>query len=235
MEGYSGRKGGFATGLIKRTVTGEDINIWDTNWLPRDGLLRPVTIVPSASTQGFPQQVGDLMNQATMTWDIELIQSVFLPMDAQAIVSIPLSTRRQTDFWAWHYECNGVFTVRSADRMLVDTRERRLVWLDELPAASNTKDQERAWTSLWKMKVPSKLTVFLWRLARQSLPTDDVLQHCNMAPQNACVVCGETDLCDIPSLSVTTQGVFGFWRRPRSVTMCNICMSHMLVDGWKRC
>jgi hypothetical protein len=28
--------------------------------------------------------------------------------------------------------------------MLVDTRERRLVWLDELPAASNTKDQERA-------------------------------------------------------------------------------------------
>jgi hypothetical protein len=154
MEGYSGRKGGFATGLIKRTVTGEDINIWDTNWLPRDGLLRPVTIVPSASTQGFPQQVGDLMNQATMTWDIELIQSVFLPMDAQAIVSIPLSTRRQTDFWAWHYECNGVFTVRSAYRMLVDTRERRLVWLDELPAASNTKDQERAWTSLWKMKVP---------------------------------------------------------------------------------
>jgi ribonuclease HI len=77
--------------------------------------------------------------------------------------------------------------------MLVDTRERRLVWLDELPAASNTKDQERAWTSLWKMKVPSKLTVFLWRLARQSLPTADVLQHRNMAPQSACVVCGETD------------------------------------------
>jgi hypothetical protein len=43
------------------------------------------------------------------------------------------------------------------------------------------------------MKVPSKLRVFLWRLARQSLPTTDVLQHRNMAPQNACVVCGETD------------------------------------------
>jgi hypothetical protein len=41
--------------------------------------------------------------------------------------------------------------------------------------------------------VPSKLKVFLWRLARQSLPTADVLHHRHMAAHSSCIVCGEPD------------------------------------------
>ncbi|KAF8692175.1 hypothetical protein HU200_039777 [Digitaria exilis] len=42
---------------------------------------------------------------------------------------------------------------------------------------SDTGAEEKEWVQLWSVKVPSKIRVFLWWLARQSLPTGD----CNMA------------------------------------------------------
>jgi hypothetical protein len=45
----------------------------------------------------------------------------------------------------------------------------------------------------WKMEVLAKLRIFLWRLAKHSLPTDDVRHHRNMATSAACSVCGQED------------------------------------------
>jgi hypothetical protein len=50
-------------------------------------------------------------------------------MDVEVISGIPLSMRCQNDFWAWHYERKGVFSVRSAYRMLVMNREKMTAWL----------------------------------------------------------------------------------------------------------
>ena len=46
---------------------------------------------------------------------------------------------------------------------------------------------------LWGIKVPSKVRVFLWRLARCSLPSKDVLLHRNMSDSSACSICGAGD------------------------------------------
>jgi hypothetical protein len=66
--------------------------------------------------------------------------------------------------------------------MLIDTQERQTVWLDECPGLSGTKEREKEWIALWKVPAPSKIWVFLWILAKQSLPMMDVLHHRNMAP-----------------------------------------------------
>jgi hypothetical protein len=47
--------------------------------------------------------------------------------------------------------------------------------------------------SLWKVKVPSKMCIFLWRLAKHSLPTGDVLHHRKMAQCSAHFLCGMED------------------------------------------
>jgi len=102
-------------GLIRRIGTGETTNIWGMNWLPRDGQLRPLRCpIPNA-----PQLVQELIDPLTMGWDHEKLQQFLTLMDADTVRSIPLSTRRYDDFWAWHYERTGLFTVRSAYRMLV--------------------------------------------------------------------------------------------------------------------
>lgn len=45
----------------------------------------------------------------------------------------------------------------------------------------------------WSLMVPSKIRVFLWRLARHSLPTTDILNKRNMATRDACPLCGSPD------------------------------------------
>jgi hypothetical protein len=165
-------------GLIRRIGNGEDTMIWNTNWIPRNGFLRPVTCVHTEEEP--PQLVSELIDEQVGTWNLTTLQKFFLPMDVELISNIPLSTRRQEDFWAWHYDKRGVFSVRSAYRMLVDTRTRRTAWLEENAGMSNIKGEERSWTALWNIKIPSKLKVFLWRLA-DSLPTADLLHHRHMA------------------------------------------------------
>jgi hypothetical protein len=65
--------------------------------------------------------------------------------------------------------------------MIVNTKQRREDWIEQRSAGSNEEEDDRMWSSIWKIKVPSKIRVFLWRLAKQSIPTGDVRHHRNMA------------------------------------------------------
>lgn len=44
-----------------------------------------------------------------------------------------------------------------------------------------------------KINVPAKVKVFLWRLAKHSLPTTDVLKHKKMSMVDACPLYGAED------------------------------------------
>ena len=121
------------------------------------------------------------------------LREFFLPMDIEVIQSIPICTRRIEDFWSWHFERTDIFTVRSAYRTLVEIRWHHGAWLDETASTSNQVQEEKEWTSLWKIRVPAKIRVFLWRLAKHSIPTGDVRHRRNMAPDSSCSLCGEQD------------------------------------------
>ena len=105
----------------------------------------------------------------------------------------PLSSRRHDDSWAWHYDRSGILSVKSVYGMLVRTRQRRVDWIEERPAGSNQEREEKMWQKLWKVQVPSKVRMFLWRLAHQSLPTGDVRHHRHMADTSVCSICGAED------------------------------------------
>jgi len=147
----------LAQGIIRRIGTGETTNIWSMNWLPRDGQLRPFrTPCPNA-----PQWVHELIDPITLSWDQQKLQEYFYPMDAEVISSIPLTTRRQEDFWAWHYEGTGVFSVRSAYRLLILKKENNTAWLEEKSGQSDVHANEKEWSAIWQLKVPSKIRLFL--------------------------------------------------------------------------
>jgi hypothetical protein len=59
--------------------------------------------------------------------------------------------------------------------------------------ASDRQAVQKKWSMLWGIKVLSKVRVFLWRLARCSLPSKDVLLHRNMSDSSACSICGARD------------------------------------------
>jgi hypothetical protein len=175
-------------GLIRRIGTGFETHAWNDNWIAHDGSLRPYACLVDDPEP--PQTVAGFIDQSTRQWNLEKLNTYFLPMDSEVIQSIPISLRVQPDFWAWHYERKGVFSVRSAYRMLACTKEKREAWLDEAATRSNHGATEASYTKLWQIRVPAKLRIILWRLAKQSLSTADVLHHRNIAPASVCDLWG---------------------------------------------
>lgn len=132
-----------------------------------------------------PRSVQTLPNlwpsSLMLLWLMERRACAHTPFDAECILKIPLCTRRMVDFWAWVDDQHGRFSVRSAYNLIMKTNIQREEWLDEQQGISNSTVNSQGWSSIWKLRVPSKLRVFAWRLARQSLPTGDVLHNRNMA------------------------------------------------------
>lgn len=83
--------------------------------------MKPIACV-SADPPTF---VSELIDCTSATWRRDIIQQVFLPTDAAAILSISLCTRNMEDYLSWNFEKNGIFTVCSAYRMLVATKKWR--------------------------------------------------------------------------------------------------------------
>ncbi|KAE8783458.1 hypothetical protein D1007_43117 [Hordeum vulgare] len=81
----------------------------------------------------------------------------------------------------------------SCYRMLITTKLRREAWLAGNGGPADVTRERKCWDELWRIQVPSKIKIFLWRLAQTSLPTTDVRHHRNMAPNRACAVCGAED------------------------------------------
>lgn len=179
----------LAQGIIKRVGDGESTHIWSQNWIPRDSYKRPIASV----VQNPPTMVAVLIESATASWREDIARSVFTPFDVETILGIPLCTRRISDFWAWHEEPRGFFTVRSAYRMIVRTKINREGWIEERVGSSHATSESNEWTAIWKIQVPTKLQVFIWRLAQHSVPSGEVLHHRNMATTAACALCGAHD------------------------------------------
>jgi hypothetical protein len=70
-----------------------------------------------------------------MTWKKEVVEHFFNHLDSEAILQIPLSMSLQKDGWAWHYERNGLFSVRSTYRMMIEAKKSREDYFEGREAA----------------------------------------------------------------------------------------------------
>lgn len=158
-------------GLVRKIGDGNSTLVWSQNWIPRDFAMRPLACLG----QNPPLLVSELIDTTTVSWRTDLLQ------------------RPMSDFWAWQFEKKGIFTVKSAYCMIADTKKRREDLLGGRASASNQLMEEKGWTSLWNTKIPLKIRTFSWRLARQSLPTEDVKKHRHMSVVDNCQLCGNND------------------------------------------
>lgn len=95
--------------------------------------------------------------------------------------------------WAWDFDKKGIFSVKSCYRMLTATVQRRKDRWNGRASTSNSEATANGWRSLWKTMMPGKIRHFLWRLGRQSIPTEDVRKHRKMATSDECQMCGMID------------------------------------------
>lgn len=95
---------------------GSSINIKTDKWLHR-----PSTFSIPIPPIGLPLEATDssLICPQSGTWDAYMIRQQFVPDNASAILSIPLSSHLPKDLLVWAYSFKGTFSVRSAYRVAI--------------------------------------------------------------------------------------------------------------------
>lgn len=142
-------------GIIWRVGNGESINIWHDPWLPRGRTRR----VRSIQGPVLLQQVSELINPITGKWDVQLVGDIFHEEDVPVILGIPLREIGE-DYRAWHYDPKGIFSVKSAYKLSVDSEATEHGPSTGITIQHPAMGTTFSWKRIWAMEVPNKVKHF---------------------------------------------------------------------------
>ncbi|KAK3205515.1 hypothetical protein Dsin_019561 [Dipteronia sinensis] len=117
-------------------------------------------------------------------WNIQVLNHNFSKYEIDGILQIPIGCRDVVDTHIWHFENNGCYSVKNG------------YWFGRrfAPTSSffNSGALTKWWERLWKLEIPLKTKIFIWRacydwiptlanLARKKIMVDDKFLICKMA------------------------------------------------------
>ena len=145
-----------AQGIVKQGYrwqvgNGNSIKIWTDKWLPTSSTF---CITSYQHSLLVDTHVSTLINHGTGNWRIDLIKEIFLPHDAQTILSIPLSLCCPPDCIIWAYTPSSHFTVNSTYKVALSLSHTPN-WSSGGP--SNDQNNGMFWKTLWCLNVPNKI------------------------------------------------------------------------------
>ena len=97
-----------------RVDDGESIWIFKDCWLPRS------IVTPIPSVLDSEARVAELIDSEVGGWNDQMLDSCFIPFEAQQIRSIPLCVSSQANFLYWAFEKEGVYTVKSGYKAICE-------------------------------------------------------------------------------------------------------------------
>ncbi|KAL3839206.1 hypothetical protein ACJIZ3_023797 [Penstemon smallii] len=172
----------ISAGLRWRIGNGNSVRIWGDKWLPRPHSFRvttPPSIIPEDST------ISVLFDADCGSWNRQLVESIFSEEEAQLILSIPLGSTVGEDRILWHFERSGLFSVKSAYRLIRDISRMDL----EARTGGPSTRMARDWNWIWKLAAPPKVRLFLWNCCSGTLPVCEKLKQRRVPIEAFCPRC----------------------------------------------
>ena len=132
------------------------VRLWSDKWLPFPSLYKLATV-----PHFFPDDamVFALINLETATWKSNIIHEVFIPFDAEAILSIPFSLSLPANRLIWASTPTGRFSVSSAYGV---TRQAKID--NHQGESSSSQHMVSFWRCIWKLPLLIKLRLSLGKL-----------------------------------------------------------------------
>ncbi|GMN36179.1 hypothetical protein TIFTF001_005799 [Ficus carica] len=143
-------------GVRWRVGNGHDISAFQSPWIPRPHSFRAVTVDIEATREW---RVSDFIKEGR--WDVEVLTSVFWPIDVEEIFRVPLGHNWAQDRLVWHFGNKGRYTVKSGHwvAMEIDVRTRVFCRRVRQPVVETPLELENSnrcgvdtksgWHSLW--------------------------------------------------------------------------------------
>lgn len=103
--------------------------------------------------------VDCLINPDTRSWNHEMIDGIFIPLEADLIKKIHLSKNAIADWVFWPLVQNGQYSRKSGYWFLKE--EEAGFSIDEPPVY-----EQKLWKNIWSLDVPNKVKHFTWRACK---------------------------------------------------------------------
>ena len=114
--------------------------------------------------------------------DPGLIQHIFYPWEAEKIMRIHVSAVNTENMLVWPLSPVGEYSVKSAYRVLAAEVT------NGLPSSSGGACS-LLWKRIWKIHAPQRIKHFIWRAAKDSLPTKQNLVQQKIPMDVTCSLC----------------------------------------------
>jgi len=160
---------------------GDKIRVFQDRWLMNGGLAQPA----AQHNQLLQLNVTELLQPGQKSWDLDVMQHYLSPQSVCEAMNTPLFNSIAHDERVWRLHKRVIYTVRSDYKFC----------LTELVENAGL-EVEGDWMSIWKLAVPPKVRNFIWRVARNCLPTrvrlsekgvqiGTICPWCNVVPETA--------------------------------------------------
>ena len=128
-------------------------------------------------------------------------------MDVNRILQIPLNNQSFSDFIAWSGTSHGRYSVRSGYHM--QWRHQFGSRADQL-ALPGSSANNPVWKILWKLKIPSKVKIFIWRALHGITPLKCILINRHIGTSGECPIChqGAEDVCHLLFVCPTARDLW---------------------------
>lgn len=149
-------------GLIWRTVNGENLKVWQDNWIP-SGSRRPLGCKCDTSVT----RVSEFLLRESKEWNADLVTEVLYEPDANDTLQINVGKWDGHDFLARNWNTNGIFSVKSAYKLR--RYEHFTISMDNWGGFSSNVENHKGWLKLWSMNAPEKMKIHAWHIALRSV------------------------------------------------------------------
>ena len=168
-------------GLLWRLGDGESIQISGDRWVPYPltyAIQSPVRVLSRDA------RVSALIDPHTSWWNFTRIQEVFSEEEVLRICSLAISPGGQLNKLVWKDTKNGIFTVKSA-YYLARSIEARYSG-----SASSDGQRRSFWKTVWNVRGPPVVKLFLWKACRNALAAKDNFHRRKIIFDPCCPICG---------------------------------------------
>ena len=216
----------FTTRVVRKVSNGRRTSFWNDWWIGDQPLALTFPRVYSISSQK-EAKVGELwrFQDGVVTWNLHWRRVPFV-WEHNLIRNLLVLIERvmlgvEEDRWRWVPEEGGLFSVRSAYRVLEET-----VLVD----GGLSELEEEVYANLWKSPAPSKVVAFSWMLLLDRIPTRANLVRRRVLPPGDpcdCVLCGQGE--ETPThLFLHCQVTSLIWRKVLNWLGINFITPHNL-------
>jgi hypothetical protein len=166
-------------GSCWKVGNGQDINIWDDNWVIWQNGYKILT----PHTGQNVAKVCDIIDNSPKNWNTTIINQNFLPFESSLIHQIPLIKESIEDQLICPHSKEGNYTVKSGYNLLKHWQK------STSPNSSSYNSQNNIWKKLWNLHTIPRHKMLLWRIIQRAIPVRSNLNKRGVPCNTLCPRC----------------------------------------------